>query len=384
YFIIIIGAFLIRGVITIRRNYQMLQFGYGFIYSLRMRTMRHLQILSSRYYDKVPMGDIITRMLDDIMNVENMTTNSLLNLISDGVVIIGVLVLLFTMDWRLALATLAIMPFYLINFKYFRKRLREKNHDIQRNYADISSELAESINGIKAIRSFSLEQFREERMERFLSKDVNIRIKTYTMNAVFNVIGEYVTILGTVLVLFYGGYLVMQGRISIGQVVAFYTYVGYLYTPLLKMVFLVQVVQRGLASIERIYEVLDTRPWPPEKPAAIDPRPIKGTLEFRNVTFFYESSKQPSLKNISFKAEPGSKVALVGESGAGKSTIFSLILRFYDPTNGEVLIDGKASVNSELIPCGTAYPLLCRKVFCFPVLYTIISEWEDLLLRIKK
>jgi subfamily B ATP-binding cassette protein MsbA len=339
YFLVIIGAFLVRAVVIVRRNHRMLHYGYGFIYHLRMRIMRHLQLLSSRYYDKVPMGDIITRMLDDIMNVENMTTNCILTIVTDCIIIIGVLIFLFFMEWTLALAALAVMPFYLLNFKYFRKRLRQRNRAIQRHYADLSTEFSESVTGVRVIKSFSLEEFKGEKLERFFCNDVAMRIKTYTMNAVFHVISEFLTILGTAVILFYGGFLVMQGRITVGEVVAFYTYVGYLYNPLLQIVNMTQVIQRGLASIERVYELLDTRPWPPEKKGAKDPRPLKGLLEFRNVTFFYERSKLPSLSDISFKVSPGKTTALVGASGAGKSTILNLILRFYDPTTGQILID---------------------------------------------
>ncbi|MFH0918897.1 MAG: ABC transporter ATP-binding protein, partial [Fibrobacterota bacterium] len=284
---------------------------------------------------------IMTRMLDDIMNVENMTTNAVLNLVTDFVIIGGVLFMLFSMNVKLALAALAILPLYLLNFRYFSGHLRKRNRDIQRNYSELSSEFSESISGIRVIKSFSLEQFKGKRIGRYMDQDLDMRISTYTFNAVFQVISEFLTIIGTASILFYGGYLVMKGTITVGQVVAFYTYVGYLYGPLLQIVSVVQGVQRGLVSAERIYELLDIKPWPAEKAEAVDPRPAKGRIEFHNVTFFYEHSKLPSLKDVNLILEPGKTTALVGTSGAGKSTLMSLVLRFYDPTEGKVTLDGR-------------------------------------------
>jgi subfamily B ATP-binding cassette protein MsbA len=193
-----------------------------------------------------------------------MTTNSMLELVTDAVIIAGVLAMLFHMNVRLALAALLVMPLYVLNIRFFGNRLRQGNRQIQRNYSGLSSEFSESISGIKIIKSFSLEKFRQERLEKFFLQDITMRIKIYTMNAVFMVISEFLTILGTALILFYGGYLVMNGDISVGQVVAFYTYVGYLYNPLLGMVNVTQVVQRGFVSLERLYEVLNIHPWPAE------------------------------------------------------------------------------------------------------------------------
>ncbi|MBL8028101.1 MAG: ABC transporter ATP-binding protein [Fibrobacteres bacterium] len=340
FFILILVAYAIRGFLTVRRNQQMLRFGYGFIYDLRLRLMRQLQLLSSRYYDHTPMGDVMTRMLDDVMNVENMTTNSLLNLVTDLVVVAGVLVMLFSMSVPLTIASLSIMPLYYLNFRHFRPLLRKKNREIQKNYSELSSEFSEAVAGVRVIKSFALEKHKGEKFKSFLDADMEMRISTYTKNAVFQVTGEFLTILGTVLVLFYGGWLVMKSTMSIGEVVAFYTYVGFLYQPLMRFVGMVQVVQRGLASIERIYEVLDTTPNPEEKKDALELESVKGHVEFSNVRFAYEGSEEAAVNDATFSIKPGKTVALVGMSGAGKTTIVNLMMRFYDPINGTIKLDG--------------------------------------------
>ncbi|MFH1760767.1 MAG: ABC transporter ATP-binding protein [bacterium] len=365
YFFIIIGVFFARSIMIVRRNRQMLNFGFRFIYQLRMRLMRHLQLLSSRYYDKTPMGDILIRITDDINHVEALTTDALIYLVTDSIIIVGVSVILFLTDVRLALAVLAIMPVYILNFIFFKNKLSQKHRVIQRNYSDFSSAVSESIAGFKIIKSFTLEKFKNRKLEQFIGRDADMRIDVHTNEAVFKVIGEFLTIIGTALVLLYGGYLVMQGEISVGQVVAFYTYVSYLYSPLLQFTGTIQIVQRGLVSMERIYELLDTRPWPAEKSGAIDPRPIKGSVEFKNVTFYYEKSKLPNLRNINFKVVPDSCTALVGESGGGKSTILNLILRFYDPTEGQVLIDDKDTRDVKINPLRNSISVILQEGFLF-------------------
>lgn len=365
FFLLIVGAFFIRGLMIIRRNHQMLHFGYGFVQHMRIRVMRHLQLLSNRYYDRVPMGDIMTRMFDDINNLENMTTNSLLELVTASIIIVGAVIMLFSMNWVLTLLALCIMPLYLINFRFFRKRLHQQWRALQKHYSELSSEFSESIMGIKVIKSFSLEEYKGKKLEDRFTRDAGMRIEGFTMNAVFHVISEFLTIFGTVLVLLYGGYQAMNGKMTVGKIVAFYTYVGYLYNPMLQIIAVTQMIQRGMASAERIYELLDTAPWPQEKPDAVDPRPAKGVVEFCGVTFQFDNAKEPVLKDINFALTPGKTTALVGMSGAGKTTIVNLLLRFYDPADGRILLDGKDIRDLEIEGMRLCMSVVSQEGFLF-------------------
>lgn len=340
--LVIMGLYLIRMGAFIFRNNQMLKFGYYYIYELRSRLMRHFQLLSFRYYDRVKTGDVMNRMLDDVMNTELMTTNSLIYLLEDVFLLTGVTVILFFMNGKLTLIALLVIPLYGLIHRKFQRKIGMLNKDIRENYASLSSEFHDSIAGVKEVKAFTLEDYKKRVFDKYLLEDRHLRIKTYTFNAFFVSLTEYITIIGILVVLIGGGYFaIVQGTMTAGEIVAFYTYLGYLYQPLVRLSNTTTVIEAGISSIRRIFEVLDTMPSPKEQPDAITPpRPAVGRVIFDHVYFSYDSSPRKSLSDISFEVEPGRSIALVGPSGAGKSTIISLLTRFYDPDKGTICLDG--------------------------------------------
>jgi len=341
--LIILILYLFRMGAMILRNNRMLNFGYHYIYDLRTRLMHHFQLLSFRYYDKATTGDIMNRMLDDVMNTEFMTTNSLIYLLEDLFIISGVAIMLTTMNYKLAIIALAIIPIYSVIHGRFQKKIRDKNRSIRENYAQLSSEFHDTVAGAKVIRAFNLEDYKKTQFNKYLLEDRHLRISTYTFNALFQSLTEYLTVIGIIVVLIGGGYFaIVKGVMTAGEIVAFYTYLGYLYQPIIRLSGTTAVIEQGMSSVRRIYEVLDTVPSPPEKANAIIPsQPARGHIKFENVYFSYDDSKNNALEGISFAVEPGKSIALVGPSGAGKSTILNLIMRFYDPTQGTIYLDGQ-------------------------------------------
>ncbi len=191
------------------------------------------------------------------------------------------------------------------------------------------------------MRAFNLEDVRKKQFNKYISEDRRLRIKTYTFNALFSSITEYLTVLGILLVLGLGGYFaIIKGTMTGGAVVAFYTFLGFLYNPIVRLSSTTSIIESGLSSITRIYKVLDTVPTPPEKENPLVPVDrAKGEINFKDVTFFYDGAEKPAVQNINLTIKAGSTLALVGTSGGGKSTIISLITRFYDPTSGELFLD---------------------------------------------
>lgn len=337
----LLGLYLIRLGAFILRNNRMLNFGYRYIYGLRNTLMSHFQLLSFRFYDRMKTGDIMNRMLDDVMNVEMMTTNSLIYLAEDLLMIVGVSIALLFLQPELTLIAVAILPLYALIHARFRKHIRARHDHIRANYAQLSSVFHETISGIKTVKSFTLEKYKHAHFDTYSLKDRHLRIRTYTFNAVFTGVTEYLTIVGILAVLAGGGWLAIQARMTIGEIVAFYTYLGFLYAPIIRLSSTATIIESGLSSVRRIYEVLDTPVDLVEKtPPVIPPAPARGHIVFDNVSFKYPTSVHHAVRGLNFEVEPGKSVALVGHSGAGKSTILNLLTRFYDPTDGAIYLDG--------------------------------------------
>ncbi|MCF7918711.1 MAG: ABC transporter ATP-binding protein/permease [Candidatus Cloacimonetes bacterium] len=339
--LILAGLYVIRMGAFIWRNNRMLNFGYHYIYDLRNKLMHHFQLLSFIYFDDNKTGDIMNHMLDDVMNTEMMTTNSLIYLLEDLLLIVFIGVILLFMNYKLALISMLILPIYAIVHKYFRRSIGEMNRSIRENYAQLSSEFHDSIAGIRVVRAFNLERERMQQFNKYLEEDRRLRIKTYTFNALFGGLTEYLTIFGILLVLSMGSYYAIRyGTMTTGEIVAFYTYLGFLYNPIIRLSSTTTIIEAGMSSIKRIYKVLDTIPQPPEKLNPLIPKKTaSGGFRFENVTFFYEGTKNAALKDVQFNVIPGKTIALVGASGSGKTTIFNLLMRFYDPTAGKILLD---------------------------------------------
>ncbi len=337
----IAGLYLLRMGALIFRNNRMLHFGYHYIYDLRTKLMQHFQLLSFRYYDRATTGDIMNRMLDDVMNTEMMTTNSLIFLIEDILIVVAVTIILILMNLPLGIIAVSIIPIYALIHNKFRKKIGEMNQDIRNNYAELASEFHNSIAGVKIIRAFTLEDYKKTKFNKYILEDRHLRIKTYTFNALFNSLTEYMTIIGILVVLLGGSYFVIvKDVMTVGDIVAFYTYLGYLYQPIIRLSNTTTVIEAGMSSVKRIYEVFDTVPSPPEKENPVIPSSVaKGHIIFKNVSFMYDGGKKPAIHDISFSVEPGQCIALVGRSGAGKSTILNMLTRFYDPTAGTIMID---------------------------------------------
>ncbi|MBN2829504.1 MAG: ABC transporter ATP-binding protein, partial [Candidatus Cloacimonetes bacterium] len=253
----LLGLYFIRMCAFILRNNRMLNFGYHYIYDLRDKLMHHFHLLSFRFYDRNKTGDIMNHMLDDVMNVEMMTTNSLIYLLEDLLMIVVVSIILLHMNWMLALCALTILPLYSLIHKHFRNRIGEMNRDIRDNYAQLSSEFHDSIAGVRVVRAFNLEEERTKKFNKYIREDRQLRIKTYTFNALFASVTEYLTVIGILLVLSMGGYFAIQrGTMTGGEVVAFYTFLGFLYNPIVRLSGTTAIIESGLSSINRIYNVL--------------------------------------------------------------------------------------------------------------------------------
>ncbi len=338
-FLFLIFLALCRAFVSFFRSYWAQLFGQHIIMDLRADLFQHLQRLSMRFFESQSTGKIMSRIIGDIDTAARLVNGVFINLIMDFTTFLSVTFVLFKMNLKLALLSYALLPLYVWTFNYIRPRLRKSHKAIRREVADMSGDLAERISGIKIVQSFTHENIEAERFNQRLSNLFKDVINTVKLNQYLDAVEQFVTTSGTALVLLYGGFLVLRGSFSAGDLVAFYSYLGYIYFPLSRVTQINVIWQESMVSLERIFEFFDTQSDVKQSPNPVVIKNCRGNVKFENVSFSYDGIN-PILKNINVEIEEGKIVAIVGSSGAGKSTLVNLIPRFYDVTEGRITIDG--------------------------------------------
>jgi ATP-binding cassette subfamily B multidrug efflux pump len=343
---IVIGAVLLVAVAVFRGLFQFLQ-GYlaertaqNVAFDMRNDIFGKLQSLSFSYYDRSQTGQLMTRLTSDVDIVRQIFGQAILQAVNGILTLIGVATILVVLNWGLALVALATIPLIVGVLGRFMSGLRPRFLAVQAKLSALNTVLQENIAGIRVVQSFAREPYEIARYE-----VVNTDLRDQNVS-VFRAISTafpllfFVSNLGSVAVVWVGGALVIGRSLSIGTLVAFNTYLIFLTMPLLMLGFIATGISRATASSHRIYEVLDAESEVREKPGARDLPPVKGRVELDHVRFRYVGSENDVLHDVSLVAEPGDTIALVGTTGSGKSSVISLIPRFYDVREGRVLIDG--------------------------------------------
>lgn len=330
-----------RSAALLARNFLMQRTGMRVTCDMRVNLFRHLQNLSLRFYDARHTGKIASRISSDTGAFHQLVTNASVNLLGDVVMILGVLGMLLWMNWKLALITYAVLPFFLSNYFWHKRRLRVESRRHRRNWDSVVSFLHERISSTRLVRAFATEDTEVETFRRRIEADYHNYTRVVWRNTLLNAGADFLSGLGTFLVLGYGAYLVMNGSgFTVGNLTSFLFYLGLLYMPIIRIVESNAVMQQATTSLEKIFTLLDTQPHIPENHSLPQLPDLEGRVTFESVHFAYRP-QHPTLRNLSFEVPPGQTYALVGPSGSGKSTIITLLARFYDPTKGRILVDGK-------------------------------------------
>jgi ATP-binding cassette subfamily B protein len=311
----------------------------GVAYEMRNDIFEKLQNLSFSYHDQAHTGKLMTRMTSDVELVRMFVGRGALMMASALLMIIGTLVLMFQMNWQLALVVSITLPIILVFFSVFVRKIMPVSRDVQKKLGVLNSILQENLVGMRVVKAFAREFYEIERYvkqnDKLLEENINL-IKLFV--SVFPVI-FYIANLGMVAVVWVGGYLVINASLSLGELVAFSAYLGLLLMPIFQMGMIGAMLSRAAASAERVFEVIDAKSEVQESPEALELPAIEGKVVFEDVSFRYIGGTQDVLSNVSFTASPGETIAVLGQTGAGKSSIINLIPRFYDVTGGRVLVD---------------------------------------------
>ena len=313
--------------------------GQHVLFDLRQNLFTHIQNLSFDFYDGRPVGKIMSRVTSDVNTMSQFINNGVVTIITQLLNLVGIIVILLSMHWQLSLLCIGLMPF----LGYFMARVHPFFSSgwaaVREESSKVNAHLNESITGIQVIQAFSRQETNTKKFEGILESKVKTWLRVIRVEILFWPVIENIGALGMCLVIWYGAREYMSGALTIGTLWAFINYLNRFWQPLSAISRVYSQMLSSMAGAERVFGFLDTEPRVQDTPGVVDMPEIIGAVEFKNVTFGYQEGQQV-LKNVDFTVEPGQTVALVGPTGAGKSTIINLIARFYDPMTGAVYVDG--------------------------------------------
>ncbi|WP_394189062.1 ABC transporter ATP-binding protein [Paenisporosarcina quisquiliarum] len=333
--------FVVRPPIEYYRQYYAQLVSNKILYDIRKELYGHLQKLSMRYYSNTRAGEVISRVINDVEQTKNFVMIALMNLWLDLATILIAIGIMLTMDVPLTLVTLLAFPFYAFSVKYFFGRLRDLTGKRSQALASVQSYLHERVQGMSVIKSFALEKHEQAIFDDTNGEFLNKAVDHTKWNAKAFAVVNTITDVAPLLVIAYAGYQVILGNLTVGTMVAFIAYIERLYNPLRRLVNSSTTLTQAYASMDRVFELMDEKYEITDRENAKDLPAIQGELRFDRVSFRYEAENELVLNNINFTVNPGETAAFVGMSGGGKSTIISMIPRFYDATSGSIKIDGK-------------------------------------------
>jgi len=335
----IIAIFVVRGLFWYGQNYLMSYVGQSVIIDIRAAVFKKLQRLSVSFYDKNKTGRIMSYVTNDVNALQSAMVENTIEMITEGFILIGSVVAMIYLDWRLTLFTVCTFPVVLWFMEFFGKKIRKTGGRIQECTADITSVLQESVASARVIKSFVREDYEVDRFDVENRANFRANMKNAQLMATLTPVVELVAAIGVTMIIWYGGNNVINGTITAGSLVAFLTYAVNISNPIKRLTRVIGNIQKALAAAQRVFMIIDMPEEIAESRDAKQLPEVSGKVEFQNVSFAYDD-KGNVITDLSFSVKPGEVIAIVGPSGAGKSTIANLLPRFYDVNKGDIKIDG--------------------------------------------
>lgn len=362
--LLLFASLILQVVVQYFLTYYTQYLGQKTTYDLRTQIFKHVQKLALRFFDKTPIGRIVTRTTNDVEALSQLFSSGIVTVFSDVFIIVWILVFMFSLDVKLSLVTLSVLPFLIYGTFLFRKKARESYRDVRLHLARLNAYMQEHITGMNVVQIFNKEK---EETKRFSSINADYKgayIKSIFYYAIFYPGVEIISSIAVGLIIWYGGGEVLRHTVTIGDIFAFLQFTEMFFRPIRDLSDKYNIMQTAMASSERIFKLLDNKTFinNPENPTSL--KKVKGEIEFKDVSFAYINDEYV-LKNINFKINPGETVAIVGHTGAGKTSIINILTRFYNLNKGQILLDGVDIQNLDKRELRKFISIVLQDVFLF-------------------
>ena len=339
----------VGAVASYTQNYLTTKVGQMVMLDLRQTLYHHIQRLSLSFYDRTKIGDLISRVTTDVDAIQSFVSTALLGIVAPSLTLVGMLAVMFYFNWRFTLIALSVAPILFLQVYTLTRRIKQATRAVRKKESEIVSVVAETLSSIRVVKAFAREDYEMKRLEKETLESIEMTMRARSIKARLAPIVDVIVAVGTCIVLWYGARLVLQGQLTAGALVVFLLYLGKMYKPMRDLSKMTDTISKAMIGAERIKELISLEDSVRDLPHARTAPRFKGRIEFDRVYFGYYNA-QPVLKDVSLRIEPGQYVALVGPTGAGKSSIIGLIPRFYDPFSGGLAIErgGHAQLHLEV------------------------------------
>ena len=362
--IILAGVYAVRYVAYRVQTFAIARLGEEMLRDLRSQLFHHIHSLNFTFFDRLPAGKIMTRVTSDVSNLNQLLSSGLINTVGNVLTLVGTIITMLILKWNLALVSFIVLPALILISTRFRQRMVERWRVVRRRVSIINATWAESLNGARVVITYAREDENRKHFAGLTWSNFKAQMHAMKLSALFGPAVDFTGTVGTALVFWYGATLYLNHQISLGLVVAFLSYLSNFWSPISQLGQFYNQVLMAMASAERVFEYLDQVPQVQDRPGAQAVDRLRGEVAFDHVEFQYQPNR-PVLRDVSFHVEPGQTIALVGPTGAGKSSILSLVPRFYDVIGGRILVDGKDIRDLELRSLRRQVALVLQETFIF-------------------
>lgn len=362
--VFLIGIYVVRGVCRFFSNYLAHKAAWNLVNGMRVKLYGHMQMSSLSFFHESQTGDLMSRVINDTATFELLFAHIIPEMITNIVTVIGVVTILLVVNWQLALMTFAPIPFLAIAGYYFLKRIRPGFRKAQKAVGELNSKLQDNFSGIHEVQAFGQEKYEYENIKTRAKSHTNAVLYALKRSAVFHPVIDFLTSISIVVIVGFGGFLAFKNEMTVEDIVAFMLYLSLFYTPLMGLARIFEDAQHAYAGAERVLAIMDKEPQIKDMPDAVPLEDVRGDIAFENVDFSYEDGV-PVLKDISFECKAGETIALVGPTGVGKTTLVTLISRYYEPLSGRILIDGYDIKHTTLASLRKAIAPVLQETFLF-------------------